>query len=154
MKEVRGLSNELRSSLRSDRENYWSSNASIMEAASARSDMSTLFKFVRSRQNGVSEVIHDANGAVITDLKAKKELWKHHFESLLNRQQPANRPSIPFEGFLEEHVEHPPTLFEVKKAVQEMSARKAPGESGIPVDFWKKASDDVIMSLVQLYSKI
>ena len=75
MKDVRGITNEIRSSLRKDRELYWSAMATQMEEASARNDMTTLFKFVRCRQNGVSEVLTDVSGAAVTDLVQKKALW-------------------------------------------------------------------------------
>ena len=132
--------------LRRDRNDYWKSIAEQSEHAAATGDSRKLFRLINQVSkpfNPVSDVIFDQGGSLVTDVDGKLERWKDHFQSTLNHPLPvvAVDPSDPPIGEEYECNVEPPTLEEVLGIINRLKRHKAPGEDGLPAEFFKQCPD-------------
>ena len=84
-----------------------------------------------------------ADGVVITSVEKQTQLWKTHFETILNKEAPREVKYIPErdEGLLVNM--DPSTANEVKSAVDNMKSGKAPGADGVSAEMLKAGGDVV-----------
>uniref|UniRef100_K7E0P4 RNA-directed DNA polymerase n=1 Tax=Monodelphis domestica TaxID=13616 RepID=K7E0P4_MONDO len=76
---------------------------------------------------------------LIKDKKGISNRWKEHFSQLLNQPSSVDQSTldqIPQNRTIEQ-LDVPPSIKEVQKAIQQMSAGKAPGKDGIPIKVYK-----------------
>ena len=96
------------------------------------------------------------SSSLLTDRNQILQCWAEHFESVLNQ------PSIFDDIVLDEipqwtpatHLEDPPTMQEVQKAVKQLSSGKAPGADCIPAEIFKEGGVKLRERLLGLYSNI
>ena len=88
----------------------------------------------------------DQDGNMVTDIKSSLELWRAHFNAILNvdyTNNPANemiRPSSP--NTLDNTTPvPPPDREEVAMAIQRLILNKASGYDGLPAELFKAGGD-------------
>ena len=146
------LRRDIKRSLVADKDAYWNQIADAMEHASAVGDSKKLFHIIKcssKSKSGVSDTIKDKNGVLIETAEAKVERWKEHFDELLNRAPPTDpidrthllqKPKLNIR-------DEAPTIDDIVKVVKTLKAGKAPGEDGIPPEFYKDGGVALTMEL-------
>lgn len=93
------------------------------------------------------------DGQLVTDREGIIARWREHFSSMFEHQGPAD-PSVindlPQHPYMRE-LDNPPTLDEVRGAVESMSNGKSPGIDGIPAEILKCGGSVIIEILHRLY---
>ena len=88
---------------------------------------------------------------LLTDKEAILKRWAEHFNGVLNRpsgiNEDANNPQIECNVLLDEF----PTVVETRKAVQQLSSRKAPGADAIPAEVYKAGGIPMAEKLTELF---
>jgi hypothetical protein len=111
-----------------------------------------MIKAATNRFSTVSETIRDTNGDVVKDMEAKVDRWKEHFSMLLNRPLPQN--PIPLTAATVDPAASVSTLVpsedEVLKAIRALKSSKAPGEDGLPPEFYKHGGPPVLADMTKI----
>ena len=97
----------------------------------------------------------DADVVVITSVEKQAQLWKTHFETILNKEAPIEVEDIPERD--EDLLVNmdPPTANEVKSAIDNMKSGKLPGADGVNAELLKKTVGDVITeTLTEIFKEI
>ena len=97
----------------------------------------------------------DADVVVITSVEKQAQLWKTHFETILNKEAPREVEDIPERD--EDLLVNmdPPTANEVKSAIDNMKSGKLPGADGVSAELLKKTVGDVITeTLTEIFKEI
>ncbi|CAH8490480.1 unnamed protein product [Dicrocoelium dendriticum] len=94
----RSITQQLKASLRSDRESWWSKQAGEMEAAASAGNFRRLFYIIRATGcnfHAISQTIYEADGTKITNLRRRLGRWSEHFALQFNHptQSPATPPA-------------------------------------------------------------
>jgi hypothetical protein len=135
----------------------WNARAENMEKASSLGNTRELFQQLRSaagKKSGISDVIQDSAGNVITNLDERVSRWREFYSQLLNRPPPSQRfPDMPSDVSVDMNDE-PPTLEEVKKAINRLKYNKAAGEDGILPELFKHCGSDLTAALLDLIRSI
>ena len=96
----------------------------------------------------------DADGVVITSVEEQTQLWKTHFETILNKEAPIEVEDIPErDDDLLVNMD-PPTANEVKSAIDNMKSGKAPGADGVSAEMLKAGGDIITETLTEIFKEI
>ena len=90
---------------------------------------------------------------LLTDKDAILERWAEHFNSVLNRPSSVNDNAINRLPQIECNVlrDEFPTVTETRKAIQHLSADKAPGANAIPAEVYKAGGLPMAEKLTELF---
>ena len=111
-----------------------------MESAANKNDFRNLYGLLQrasKTENQTRQLIRDGAGEIITNIDARMNRWKEHFQNLLNFSSPTN--DITFQDS-EKNAENydctcsPPSTLEIENAVKHLKNNKALGEDGIPAE--------------------
>ena len=94
--------------------------------------------------------IHDENGQVLEDEVEVTERWKEHFKGLYGDMEWAGQEVPHSEATEEDDLEI--TLEEVRKCVERLKMRKAPGECGgdtREITGRRRKGDEMVVDVVQ-----
>ena len=120
-------------------------------------NMATLYKITKALAGGFKNCdipMKDADGVVITSVEEQTQLWKTHFETILNKEAPREVEDIP-EREEDLHVNmDPPTANEVKSAIDNMKSGKAPGADGVSAEMLKAGGDVITETLTEILKEI
>ena len=94
------------------------------------------------------------DGVVITSVEKQTQLWKTHFETILNKEAPREVEDIPERD--EDLLVNmdPPTANEVKSAIDNMKSGKAPGADGVSAEMLKAGGDVITETLPEIFKEI
>lgn len=82
------------------------------------------------------------------------EQWINHFMSLLNPvRKPFDINYVP-NIIIDESLDKPFEMLELKRALQKAKSGKAPGSDRIPYEFYKNSSENYLEELLELYNNI
>ena len=96
----------------------------------------------------------DADGVVITSVEEQTQLWKTHFETILNKEAHREVEDIPeSDEDLLVNMD-PPTANEVKSAIDSMKSGKAPGADGVSAEMLKAGGDVITETLIEIFKEI
>jgi hypothetical protein len=128
------LTAQISHSIDADKIRYWNEQANIMNDANRHGNTGKLFRTLKtctgSRSNN-GHAIRANDGTIIQDKQQTLDRWKEHFEALLNRPPPTTPLfELHFDGPADVS-DAPPSLAEVKRAVDSLRSQSAPGEDGI-----------------------
>ncbi|CAE1287132.1 unnamed protein product [Acanthosepion pharaonis] len=130
-------------SIRAERNAHWRAFAEETMRAAACGDSRKLYQMVRRasrRTTGVSETLRSRDGAITAGLGEQLNLWKEHFNELLNHPNPATEVSVePTDEY--DCNTAPPTVDEVRDILRHLRNNKAPGEDGIPAEVYNAVPD-------------
>jgi exonuclease III len=160
--ERKRLSKVVRRCLRKDENCFWSGIALELENAFESGDAVTFFRTVKrlcSKHSTVSESLVDSQNTITNDKNACLEIWRSHFETLLNKSPPAVvDPELAEQSEMAEPspniADGPPTLEEINVAIKGLKARKAAGHDNIPAELFKSGIEQVAPFLLSLYAQV
>ena len=157
--EYRRIKNKCKSETRKAREHSWEEEAETLEEhmkkRNTRAAFQQLKKFRRPRTRP-TENIKAKNGKVISDPKAKLARWQEFYEELLSCEQKLDHNHID-STINPTHIpdsEPPPTLEEVRVAVQRLKNRKAPGTCQITAEMLKHGGPRLLATLHTLILRV
>ena len=96
----------------------------------------------------------NADGVVITSVEKQTQLWKTHFETILNKDAPRELEDIPERDEDQLVNMDPPTANEVKAAIDKLKSGKAPRADGISAEMLKAGGDVIIETLTEIFKEI
>ena len=116
--------------------------------------MATLYKITKALARGFRNCdipMKDADGVVITSIEELTQLWKTHFETILNKEAPKEVEDIPERD--EDLLVNmdTPTANEVKSTIDNMKSGKAPGADGISAEMLKAGGDVITETLREIF---
>ena len=119
-------------------------------------NMATLYKITKARAGGFRNsdiTIRYADGVVIASVEKQTRLWKTHFETILNKEEPGEVEYIPeIDEYLLVNMD-PPTANEVKSAIDNINSAKAPGADGVSAEMLK-AGGNVITETLTMFKEM
>ena len=120
-------------------------------------NMATLYKITKALAGGFKNCdipMKDADGVVITSVEEQTQLWKTHFETILNKEAPREVEDIPERD--EDLLVNmdPPTANEVKSAIDNMKSGEAPGADGVSAEMLKAGGDVITETLTEIFKEI
>ena len=92
--------------------------------------------------------LKSTSGEIITDRAKHMERWAEHYQELYSRETTVtdraieNTPSLP----VMEELDTPPTVEELRKAIDSIANNKAPGKDGIPNEIIKAGKQSCLLS--------
>ena len=139
------LNKEVKKLCRRDKQIFVENLANEAEQAAIKNDLKTLFTITKTLTGKYQSnmQVRDKKGEIISKESEQVLRWKEHFEETLNRPDPVvDIPDIQAAREVLEISTEPPTLTEVKVALQNMKNGKAAGIDGITADMLK--AEDVM----------
>ncbi|XP_024086214.1 uncharacterized protein LOC112128401 [Cimex lectularius] len=80
--------------------------------------------------------------------------WKSYFESQLNPSVLINHISYCEPYILDPFLDSPFSYDELKSVISQLKNNKAPGQEGVPFEFYKNAPDSFLIKLLSLFNAI
>ncbi|XP_014662371.1 PREDICTED: uncharacterized protein LOC106805334 [Priapulus caudatus] len=112
---------------------------SFADRHDSKSFYAALKAIYRPQSSGTSLLLSGDVTTLITDKDKILERWAEHFQAVLNRPSNINDDAI--DRIEQVEINHemdlPPEEHEVKKAIQQLAAGKAPGSDDIPAEIYK-----------------
>ena len=148
---------EVKRCVKSDRRNFIDNLAKAAEEAAGKKNMKEVYDITRKlagNKHASEKPVKNKSGEIITDEKEQLERWKEHFEELLNRPIPTDRPVItPRETPLNINTSKPSKL-EIKRAISLLKNGKATGPDGVPAEAIKADTNISVEMMHNLLGKI
>ena len=94
----------------------------------------------------------DADSVVITSVEKHTQLWKRHFQTILNKEAPREVEDIPERNLLVNM--DPPTANEVKSEIDNMKSGKAPRADGVSAQMLKAGGDVITETLTEMFKEL
>ncbi|CAH8492285.1 unnamed protein product [Dicrocoelium dendriticum] len=153
----RSITQQLKASLRSDRESWWSKQAGEMEAAASAGNFRRLFYIIRATGcnfHAISQTICEADGTKITNLRRRLGRWSEHFALQFNHptQSPATPPAPMYDAWPVSTA--PPNEAEIRNVVQSLKRHKASGPDNLPPALFKDGGSVLISEILSLFTKV
>ena len=129
------LDNEVKRKTKADDTAFIDNLADEAETAAQIQNMAKLYKITKALAGGLKNrdiPMKDADGVVITSVEKQTQLWKTHFETILNKEAPREVEDIPERDDMD-----PPTTNEVKATIYNMKLGKPPGADGVSAEMVK-----------------
>ena len=150
----RHIRRELKRSLRSDREAWWTKKAEEMEAASNLGDARRLYQLIRStgpKNISVSETINERDGTLICNQQRRLARWAEHFQEQFS-WPPATSTLLDVPQAETWSVDlQPPTEAEIRNCISSMKRYKAAGPDNLPPVLFKEGGDALFAELARLF---
>ena len=151
------LDKEVKRKTKADKRAFIENLADEAETAAQMQNMATLYKITKALAGGFKNCdipMKDADGVVITSVEEQTQLWKTHFETILNKEAPREVEDIPeSDEDLLVNMD-PPTANEVKSAIDNMKSGKAPGADGVSAEMLKAGGDVITETLTEIFKEI
>ncbi|CAF2093080.1 unnamed protein product [Rotaria magnacalcarata] len=145
-------------------EEYWDEICEEIESSVKLNDPANAFNIIRrlggKRKRIKNMPIKDKHGKLILNSADQLERWREFFGDLLNVSTAVDLQLIDqikitrIEKNEEERQSIQPTISEVRKALNQMKSRKAPGNDEITADLLKAGGEPVIKWLHEIFSDI
>ncbi|CAH1271086.1 ZNF195 [Branchiostoma lanceolatum] len=163
LNEYRRLNGARNTSIRQDREKYWTDQATKLEAAAERNDQRQIYRLLRQAKAGPRQrsfLIKDSTGNIISTEADCIHRWKEHFSQLLNHPPVPEDPTLAEEanatdGSNPDCLTAPVTPDEVKAALKKLKNGKAPGICNLKAEMLKAGGDHMIQiwSLINMAAR-
>ncbi|CAH1242627.1 Hypp6909 [Branchiostoma lanceolatum] len=162
LNEYRRLNGARNTSIRQDREKYWTDQATKLEAAAERNDQRQIYRLLRQAKAGPRQrsfLIKDSTGNIISTEADCIHRWKEHFSQLLNHPPVPEDPTLAEEanatdGSNPDCLTAPVTPDEVKAALKKLKNGKAPGICNLTAEMLKAGGDHMIQWLTQIINHV
>ena len=151
------LDKDVKRKTKADKRTFIENLADEAETAAQMQNMATLYKITKAlagRFKNCDIPMKDADGVVITSVEEQTQLWKTHFETILNKEAPREVEDIPerYEDLLVNM--DPPTANEVKSAIDNMKSGKAPGADGVSAEMLKAGGGVITETFPEIFKEI
>ena len=146
--------------LRLMKNTWWKRKSQELQDAADHHDLKRLYdglKAVYGPRDAGSIPVRSKDGTtMITDQEHILKRWAEFFESLFN--QPADFDDTVLSEIPQwidtDHLDRPPTVEEVLRAVMQMSSNKSPGADLIPPENYKEGGKKLMQRLTELFLNI
>ncbi|CAF5015969.1 unnamed protein product, partial [Rotaria socialis] len=145
-------------------EEYWDEICEEIESSVKLNDPANAFYIIRQlsgkRKRMENMPIKDKHGKLILNSTDQLERWREFFDDLLNVSTAVDLQLIDhtkikrIEKNEEERQNMQSTISEVRKALNQMKSRKAPGNDEITADLLKAGGEPVIKWLHEIFSDV
>ncbi|CAM4844407.1 unnamed protein product [Rotaria magnacalcarata] len=145
-------------------EEYWDEICEEIESSVKLNDPANAFNIIRrlsgKRKRMENMPIKDKHGKLILNSTDQLERWREFFDDLLNVSTAVDLQLIDhtkikrIEKNEEERQNMQSTISEVRKALNQMKSRKAPGNDKITADLLKAGGEPVIKWLHEIFSDV
>ena len=138
-----------------DKKVYVENLAEEVEEAAARQDLKTLYTISKTLRGGYSSgnrPIKDGN--VLSRVDENLKIWQEHLHSILNRPDSENTASIPKARQDIDINTEPPSIQDIKKAINEMKNGKEPEADGICAELLKAEKSLMSTFLMKIFQEI
>ena len=148
---------QVQRSLRIMQDTWWKERADELQTAADTHDMKTFFKgldAIYGPKIKTAATIKSKDGILLTEPSSILERWAEHFDTVLNQNSTFDMTlldEIP-QWDVNEELNAPPNLGEIRKCIKQLSCGKAPGEDGIPPEVYKHGGECIAARLLDLYS--
>ncbi|CAF4919165.1 unnamed protein product, partial [Rotaria socialis] len=143
-------------------EKYWDEVCERIEKSIKSNDPATAFSIIRRLKGGSKRVenmpIGDKNGKLLVNSTDQLERWREYFCELPNVHSTVDpyvinevQITTPTRLELERHNAQP-SFEEVKRALNQMKSRKAPGSDEVTADILKAGGEPVIKWLLEMFT--
>ena len=148
----------IKRSVRKDKRAYTEDLANKAQEAADKNDLRNLYQITKklSGKNTKNSGAHikDSDGNLITTTEETQQRWVEHFSSILNRPPPQETANIPpADQRLDLNCE-PPTLEEIKKAIDYLKNNKSAGPDDITAELLKADAETAANQLLPIIQKI
>ncbi|CAF2913171.1 unnamed protein product [Rotaria sp. Silwood2] len=143
---------------------YWDEVCEDIEKSMKNNDPTTAFSIIRRLKGGSKRLenmpVHDNSGKLLVNSKDTLKRWGEFFQETLNvvsliDQDLLDQIHIPTLAASEEHRQNAqPSMQEIRKAVNQMKSRKAPGSDDVTVDVLKAGGEPVIRWLFKFFTDV
>jgi hypothetical protein len=145
-------------------EEYWDEVCEDIERSIRNNDPATAFSIIRRLKGGSRRVenlpVQDRSGKLLVNTKDTLKRWREFFSESLNvcssvDQNLIDQIQIRTLSITEEHRQNAlPSIEEVRKAINQMKSRKAPGTDEVTIDILKAGGEPVIRWLFNLFTDV
>ncbi|CAF4230155.1 unnamed protein product [Rotaria magnacalcarata] len=143
---------------------YWDEVCEDIEKSIKNNDPATAFSIIRRLRGGSKRVenipVQDKNGKLLVNSRDTLKRWGEFFCETLNvcaliDQNLIDQIQILTLSTTEEHRQNAqPSIEEVRKAINQMKSRKAPGSDEVTVDILKAGGESVIRWLFYFFTDV
>lgn len=143
---------------------YWDEVCEEIEKSVKANDTATAFSIIRRLKGGSKRFenmpIQDKDGRLLTNSNDSLKRWCEFFQEQLNvissiDQDLIDEIYVPTLTKTEEHRQStPPSINEIRKALNQMKSRKAPGSDGVTIDILKAGGEPVIRWLFKFFTDV
>ena len=150
------LAIEVKKELRADKRAYINTIAEEAEEAAGKGDLGTLYATTRllsGRRSNPNRPVRNKEGKLLTTIEDQLARWKEHFQEVLNRPPPDERPQLEPGDPLDINTGEI-TKAEIHKALNSLKNGKAAGTDNIPAEALKEGGRDIVDQLHQLLNLI
>ena len=143
--------------LRQMQDSWLSNKADEIQGFADRHDMKNFYSALKQvygpTSSGSSPLLAADGTTLLTTTEEIMERWTEHFNGVLNRPSAINDAAIDRlpQVTTNDTLDEPPTLLETQKAIQLLSAGKAPGADSIPAEVYKAGGPALVEKLHQLF---
>ena len=89
-----------------------------------------------------------------SECRKQTQLWKTHFETILNKEAPGEVEYIPeIDEYLLVNMD-PPTANEMKSAIDNIKSGKAPGADGVCAEMLKAGGNVITETLTEMFKEM
>ncbi|MES9976933.1 MAG: reverse transcriptase domain-containing protein [Candidatus Thiodiazotropha sp.] len=148
---------EIQTSMKKDRELWWTKQATLMEAAALSGNTRKLFQLINStggKRLRVSETIKEVDGTIIINRSKRLDRWADYFQSQLNWPSGSDQQPAVSVSEMWDIPTHPPSEAEVSEALSNMKYNKSPGLDGLPAEVFRAAGYALVVELTRLLSEV
>ncbi|CAF1490558.1 unnamed protein product [Rotaria magnacalcarata] len=143
---------------------YWDEMCEDIEKSIKNYDPATAFSIIKRLRGGSKRVenipVQDKNGKLLVNSRDTLKRWGEFFCETLNvcasiDQNLLDQIQIPTLSTTEEHRQNAePSTEEVRKAINQMNSRKAPGSDEVTVDILKAGGESVTRWLFTFFTDV
>lgn len=143
---------------------YWDEVCEDIEKSMKNNDPTTAFAIIRRLKGGSKRVenmpVQDKSGKLLVNSRDTMKRWSEFFQESLNvcssiAQDLIDQIQIPNLTASDENKQNAqPSIDEVRKAVNQMKSRKAPGTDDVTVDILKAGGEPVIRWLFKFFTSV
>ena len=136
------------------REQWWKDRANHLQHLADKNDnrFYSELKKVIGPTHVCSTPLRSEDGQLVTGKTEILDRWKHHFNSLLNRDTTVDEAAfdaLPQQSFHQD-MDEAPTREEVESAIKSLELGKAAGPDGLAAEFYQRGGDVFMEEIVKV----
>ena len=150
------LAKEVKRELRADKRKHINNIAAEAEEAASKGDLKTVYATTRllsGRRNNPNRPVRDKEGKLLTTIEDQLARWKEHFQEVLNRAPPDERPQLAPGDPLDINTREI-SKTEIRKALSSLKNGRAAGTDNIPPEALREGGKGIVDQLYHLFNLI
>ena len=147
------LDKEVKRKTKADKRAFIENIAGEADTAAQMQNMASLYMLTKALAGGFKNCdipMKDADGPLITSVDKHTQLWKTHFETILNKQAPREVEDIP-ERDEDLLVNQPTNCKRSESSNRQNEVREASGADGVSTEMLKAGGDVITETLTDIF---